>query len=146
MRKIGLFTLLIYLIRTVHSNDGSTSTATTTTTTTTTNETQPLKLDDLVLVATLAYNKTGNIKSLSWKFNRRTSASNTTTTGVHHYHHYSLVAASVTTFQVWNGIQQFDNNQSDASIDWDIVQLIPSKSIASAVAFSPNGKWLALGR
>lgn len=135
MRKIGLFTLLIHLIRTVHSNDGNS-----TTTTTATNATHPLKLDDLVLVATLAYNKSGNINSLSWNFNRRTSSSNTTV----HYHHYHLVAASVMTFQVWNGIQR-DNNQSDVSIVWDIVQLIPSKDIAHAVAFSPNGKWVALG-
>ena len=135
MKKSILFALLIYLTRTVHSNDDDT------TTTTTVNETNHRKLDDLGLVATLAYNKSGNINALSWSFDETSTASNTT----EHYRQFYLVAASVTTFQVWNEIE-LSNNQSDASTKWNIEQLIPSRNIAHAVAFSPNRKWLALGK
>jgi WD40 repeat protein len=136
MRKIGLLTILIYFIQTVQSNYGNT------TTTKTTNETNQLKLDNLVLVDTLAYIKSGNINALSWCLRSRPTASNTT---VPFHQNYLLVAASVTTFQVWNGTKT-RNNQSDATaIKWDIIQLIQSENVAHAVAFSPNGKWLALG-
>lgn len=93
MRKIGLLTLLIYLIQTVHGNDNNTLT--------TTNELFQLKLDDLVLVNALAYNKSGNINALSWSLTYLPNASNATLQYQTQY--YLLVAASVTTFQVWNG-------------------------------------------
>ena len=138
MRKIGLLTLLIYLIQTVHGNDNNTLT--------TTNELFQLKLDDLVLVNTLAYNKSGNINALSWSLTYLPNASNATLQYQTQY--YLLVAASVTTFQVWNGtiVRSEGKNQSEFSItQWNIAQLIPSTNIAHAVAVSPNGKWMALG-
>ena len=138
MRKIGLWVLLILnLIPTVHSNDDNAAI---------TYEAYPPKLHDLVLVDTLVYNKSGNINALAWSLTNVPTATNTS----QNYHHpnYFLVAASVTTFQVWNGTipRKNDNNQSDASIiQWGIEQIIPSNNIGHAVAFSPNGKWLALG-
>ena len=147
MRNVGLLALLIYLIGILYSSGENT---------TTTNEAQyEIKLDDLVLLDTLAYIKSGNINALSWSLRYQQTASNTTQ--LHNHYpatYFVIVAASVTTFQVWNGTtittssnnKNDTNSSSDSIINWGIVQLIPSSNVAHAVAFSPNGKWLALGK
>jgi hypothetical protein len=112
-----------------------------------------LVVDDFVLVETLAYNKSGNINSLSWS-----STTTGTTTGPNPMLQVQiLVAASVTTVQVWNGTtttttapptmarNDTDTATTTTATKWNLVQRITSQNIVHAVAISPNRNYLAFG-
>jgi hypothetical protein len=99
------------------------------------------KVDDWVLVDTLAYNKSGTIHSLSWRLgdnnnnNNNNSSSSSSSSS-------TLFAASVHSCQVWQ--------QRVAGQHHHLMQRLPSNitsssSLVRAVAVSPDGKWLALG-
>ena len=100
----------------------------------TTVTTSTMRVDDWVLVDTLAYNKSGTIHSLSWRLGDNNNSSSSSSSSS------TLFAASVHSCQVWQ--QRVAGH--------DLMQQLPSNitsssSLVRAVAVSPDGKWLAVG-
>ena len=155
---ILLLSIILYHIVVVRCENAS-ATATTT-------------LDkDLILTKTLTYNKSGNIHALSWsKRSRIPTNPSPPTSELNHsviQYQYQLVAASVSTIQVWNititKIRQTNSSSStlhnettNDEIQYNLTNLInqseidnntngTTASIIRALSFSSNGKWLASG-
>ena len=96
---------------------------------------------DVVLVDSLSYNESGNIHSLTWR----------RTTGNAPSYNYQLVAASLSTSQVWNYTAASGSNSSawklDHILDFFVVKPLnkSTETNVRAVSFSPNKRWLAIG-
>jgi WD40 repeat protein len=139
--------------------------------TTTTTSAQLVHME-LVLVDTLPNNQSGNIRSLTWS--SRSLLSTTTegsTTDAVPYRYQLAAAATSSTIQLWNSTTTTtipwtnDDNTTDSAAannsiqQWEpVVDIFDAASITNssngtihaapvhAISFSPNGKWLAVGK
>jgi WD40 repeat protein len=125
---------------------------------------------ELVLVDTLANNQSGNIRSLTWS--SRSLLSTTTegsATDAVPYRYQLAAAATSSTIQLWNSttttIPWTNDNSTDSAAannsiqQWEpVVDIFDAASVTNssngtihpasvrAISFSPNGKWLAVGK
>jgi WD40 repeat protein len=128
---------------------------------------------ELVLVNTLANNQSGNIRSLTWSSRSLlpTTTEGSTTPAVPY--RYQLAAATSSTIQLWNSTTTTttipwtnDDTTTDAAAannsiqQWEpVVDIFNAASVITnssngtiyaapvhAISFSPNGKWLAVGK
>jgi WD40 repeat protein len=127
---------------------------------------------ELVLVNTLPNNQSGNIRSLTWS--SRSLLSTTTegaTTDAVPYRYQLAAAATSSTIQLWNSttttIPWTNDNHTDAAAaknnsiqqQWEpVVDIFDAASVTNSsngtihpapvrvISFSPNGKWLAVGK
>jgi WD40 repeat protein len=124
---------------------------------------------ELVLVYTLPNNQSGNIRSLTWSSRSLLSTTTEGSTTPAVPYRYQLAAASSSTIQLWNSTTTTipwtnDNNTDSAAANnsiqqWEpVVDIFDAASVTNlsngtihatpvrAISFSPNGKWLAVGK